>query len=111
MEDKKRFSYHATISIRDKLDGTTVVCHMSVDEDTKEKIVAGIEFDLIDIFYRVSKAFPDEFTKEDIQKKITNLKQEKKWGNRRIINWFKKFGIEIELPTQGTLKGGQSFLN
>lgn len=111
MKDKdKRFGYHAIITIRDRLDGSTCVINMSIDKDKKQDIIDSIEHELKEHYPRIAKSFPDELSKKDIRDKIKYLKQDKKWGNRRIENWFAKFGIELNLPKQGKLKRGQTAL-
>lgn len=104
---EKRYSYHATISMKDKFDGSTVVCNIHSQADSKEKIYEDIEFQVKDVWLRISKSFPTELTKKDLMEKVAYLKQEKRWGNKRIINWFAKFGIDIDLPKQGRLRKGQ----
>lgn len=112
MRDKnKRFGYHAVITIKDRLDGDTCVINTSIDKNTKKEIYDEIAEDLEQYYQKIMLRFKDELSKEEIQKKIYNLKHEKKWGNRRIENWFAKFGIEIDLPKQGKIKKGQTVLN
>lgn len=110
-DKNKRFGYHAIITVKDRLDGSTAVVNISVDKNKKQDIVGSLEHELKDIYYKIAKTFPDKLSKKDIQDKITYLKQNKKWGNKRIENWFAKFGIEVTLPKQGRLKKGQTILS
>ena len=106
----KRFGYHAIVTVKDRLDGSTCVINMGVDKNKKQEITESLEHELKDAYFRVAKSFSDELSKEEIQKKVQYLKHEKNWGNRRIVNWFSKFGIEIDLPKQGRIKKGQTVL-
>lgn len=95
MEKKQRFSYHATIVIKDKLFGSTIMLKTNASAPTVKVLMNNFFIKTKETIRAMDQ--PHRTT----QKAINELIQQKKQqgiSNRRIHNHFEKYGIDVYIP-------------
>lgn len=106
--NEKRFSFHGRIVVKDKLLGSSMQVDIGdISRDTKTELFKEIEEKLKENAAYV--ATDKEPSKKEIAARIDGMREDG-WDNRRIANFFTKFGIEVDLPRKKRLKNGQQSL-
>lgn len=112
MAEKKRFKYHMMVSVSDKVMGDAILINADFTADSKEEIFKGIEHEAKNLPKHFINRCVEPLTKEMLLERALEFRNDKKWGNRRIKNWFEKFGFEVKLPDNRVVnKSGQQNLS
>jgi hypothetical protein len=90
-----RFKYHATIVIKDRLFGSTMLLKTNAAAPTIRLLINNFNVKSKESIQMMDQ--PHRVTQKAINELIEGLRQEK-MSNKKIHNHFAKYGIDVYLP-------------
>jgi len=106
MAKERRYKYHGMISIRDKLLGNSIQVNIGCEGDNRGDLITYIDQHLKESLRHIVKDRDiyieknRQLTEKEIDDAVCHFRKDRQWSNRRIINHFAKFGIDIDLEKE-----------
>lgn len=98
MRDKKpRFSYHAKITVKDALFGSTMMLNTSSSAGTMSMLLNNFNVKSKELMRGMDQ--PRRISQKAIEELVQNMRDQK-YSIKRIKNHFAKFDIDVHLPDE-----------